>query len=304
MNSYYEEFKDKSVPELNTTLIKACLDGEFEKVKYLLTSPELKLHAQAQCHDGDYDLSFPLKQAAFNGNFEIVKYLLTSSDLKEHADIHFENDDAFYMACIRGHLDIVTYMLTSPELKEHADITIAGGGDPLCGPCIHGHLEVLDYLLTSQELKKHADITIHDDAPLRMACLGGHVKIIEYIFNLPGYITQERVNFALTEACAYGRTEIVKFLLSTDNIQLKPNIHTKKDNAFGKLLELEEGELLRYFIFDLNIKKSRFIKKYLQENSNKFTQQVSDWFKLRELNKQLNKEFDSDILNNSKRLKI
>lgn len=299
MNFYYAEFKDKLIPELNTALIKACFDGELEKVKYLLTSHELKFNAQAQCHDGDYDLSFPLKQAAFNGHFEIIKYLLTSPDLNEHADIHFENDDAFYIACTRGHLDIIKYMLTSPELKEHADISIAGGGNVLSGACIHGYLKVLDYLLTSPELKEHAVLDIHNDAPLNMACLGNQIEIVKYILTFPKYATQEKVNFAFTEACAYGQTEIVKFLFTTDEILYKPNIHDQKDSAFGKLLENEESELLRYFIFDLNIKKTHFIKKHLKDNST-FSKQVNDWFNLREINKQLNKELNCDKFNNKK----
>ena len=36
------------------------------------------------------------------GHLEIVKYLLTSPDLKEHADIHADNDYGFRWACARG----------------------------------------------------------------------------------------------------------------------------------------------------------------------------------------------------------
>lgn len=298
---FYEDFKDKLVPELNNFLIKACLDGDFEKVKYLLTSPDLKNHAQPQCDDGDYDKLFPLKQAAFNGHFEIIKYLLTSPDLKEHADIHFENEEAFQIACIRGHLNIVKYMLTSPDLKEHADIRKAGGGNPLSGACMHGYLDVLDYLLTSPEIKDHADLSIHNDAPLMMACLGEQIKIVKYILTFPGYATQQKVNYAFVESCLYGRAEIVKYLMETDEITYKPNIHTKKDYAFKKLLDNEEGEILRYFIFDLNIKKSRFIKKYLEENTDDFSKQVKDWFNLREINKQLNTELQPINLSSNKR---
>ena len=57
-----------------------------------------------------------------NGHLEVVKYLLTSHDLKEHADIHAKNDYGFRLACVNGHLEIVQYLLTSAELKEHADI--------------------------------------------------------------------------------------------------------------------------------------------------------------------------------------
>ena len=36
------------------------------------------------------------------GHLEVVKYLLTSPDLKEHADIHADNDLGFRWACKKG----------------------------------------------------------------------------------------------------------------------------------------------------------------------------------------------------------
>ena len=36
------------------------------------------------------------------GHLEIVKYLLTSPDLKEHADIHAKNHEGFRLACEKG----------------------------------------------------------------------------------------------------------------------------------------------------------------------------------------------------------
>ena len=36
------------------------------------------------------------------GHLEIVQYLLTSPDLKEHADIHADNDLGFRWACKKG----------------------------------------------------------------------------------------------------------------------------------------------------------------------------------------------------------
>ncbi len=67
-------------------------------------------------------LNEALIDACKEGNLHIIKYLLTSLELKEHADIHAQNDWGFICACENGHLDVVRYLLTSPELKDHADI--------------------------------------------------------------------------------------------------------------------------------------------------------------------------------------
>lgn len=45
MINFYEEFGKESQENLDDAFIWACLQGEFHKIKYLLTSPELKKHA-------------------------------------------------------------------------------------------------------------------------------------------------------------------------------------------------------------------------------------------------------------------
>ncbi len=67
-------------------------------------------------------LNNQFEYACQNGHLDIVKYLLTSSELKEHANIHTEEDSGLKLACSNGHLNIVEYLLTSPELNEHADM--------------------------------------------------------------------------------------------------------------------------------------------------------------------------------------
>ena len=88
------KYKTLTQKKLNKVFINSCQKGHLEIVKYLLTSPELKEHANIHAQD---DLGFRL--ACNYGHLEIVKYLLTSPDLKEHADIHADNDYGFGWAC-------------------------------------------------------------------------------------------------------------------------------------------------------------------------------------------------------------
>lgn len=80
---------------------------------------ELKLQFQ-NYNQAQLDIAF--MNACDDGNLSIVKCLLTSPDLKEHADIHTDDDCGLQWACENGHLKIVQYLLTSTELKEHANI--------------------------------------------------------------------------------------------------------------------------------------------------------------------------------------
>ena len=55
---------------------------------------------------------------------DIIKYLLTSPDLKEHADIHANNDNALGNCFLNNNVELAEYLLSSPELKEHANVHV------------------------------------------------------------------------------------------------------------------------------------------------------------------------------------
>ena len=52
------------------------------------------------------------------GHLEIVKYLLTSPDLKEHANIHAQDDSGFRLACFDGHLEVVKYLILDMSIEK------------------------------------------------------------------------------------------------------------------------------------------------------------------------------------------
>ena len=98
------------------------------------------------------ELNHELLKACINGKLEVVKYLLASPELKEHADIHYQNNygwNALIYSCQYGRLDIVQYLLTSPELKEHANTHDKDneGWNALIIACQYGILDIVKYLL-------------------------------------------------------------------------------------------------------------------------------------------------------------
>ncbi len=117
MNTYYEEFNGLVQKDLNEKLIEACQQGNLDKVRYLLISPKLKIHA-----DIHYKLDSPLNIAVFNDKIDIVKYLLTSSELKEHADLHADEDNAFVVAAYYNCSDIVNYFIFELNIKKTESI--------------------------------------------------------------------------------------------------------------------------------------------------------------------------------------
>lgn len=133
------EYKKMNQNDLNDELIFFCTLGEIDKVRYLLTSPELQKHANIHAQD---DAS--LIEACRYGKLEIIKFLLTSTDLKEHAYVNAQQNQALTYACNFGYFDIIKYLLTSSELKEHADIK---NNKSFLNACEKGHLEIIEYFI-------------------------------------------------------------------------------------------------------------------------------------------------------------
>jgi ankyrin repeat protein len=145
---FYELYKNCSQAELNNHYMTACNYGEFQKVQYLLTSPELKIHA-----DINYHSCSSLTYACTNEHWDILKYILTSSELQNHADIHANSDHALYCSAINGNLNIVKYLLSSPELKEHANIHANNDGI-FCTLCSDHEIEIITYLIFEYNIEK------------------------------------------------------------------------------------------------------------------------------------------------------
>lgn len=141
--------------KLNNALCWAADANDFNKIVYLLTSPELTEHADIHANQDEV-----FRTACNRGNLPLVQFLLTSTTLKERVDIHCCDDYGIVEAVSSGNIELVQYLLTSPELSEHIDVN-ALEGLALCAACRYGHLDIVKFLLFAPEidnlsLSKHA----------------------------------------------------------------------------------------------------------------------------------------------------
>lgn len=117
MNNFYENLKNLSQEQLNSELIDACEKGELNKVKYLLSSHELSIHA---------DIHFNKDQALINAcerkRTDIVKYLLSSNEIKEHAHIHAQGDTPFYKTMNNKNWELIEYYIFEIDIEHDASI--------------------------------------------------------------------------------------------------------------------------------------------------------------------------------------
>jgi hypothetical protein len=105
MSDLFNLFDGCDIWLLNDYFIQACEDGELDKVKYLLTSPNLAENVSIS-----YKSDQALRNACKHGHLDI------------HANLHHDHDTSFVLACYSGNLDLVKYLLTSEELSSHPNI--------------------------------------------------------------------------------------------------------------------------------------------------------------------------------------
>lgn len=108
----------------NLFFYNAVVNQKLDVMKYLLTTSDFGVRPLVDISINNHQ---PIVYSAMVGNLEVVRYLLTSPDLVVHADIHARHDDAFIKACITGKLEVVEYLLESPELKNHISIYTQNG---------------------------------------------------------------------------------------------------------------------------------------------------------------------------------
>lgn len=153
--------------------------------------------------------------------------------------------------------------------KRYRKLTQEKLNEQLGIACVNGDLTKVKYLLTSKDLKRHADIKAVDSLGFCQACLNGHINIVKYML-----FDEELINHV--------------------------TIHAKGKLGF-KLASLQNHhELINFFIFEMKIRKTKSIEIFLQKNPN---EQVQNWFNLRELNDNLEKDLSSKK-NKTKKIKL
>lgn len=150
----YEHYKHCPPKVLEGSLIDACCLGRLERVKFLIN----KMNVDINFNDDQ-----PFREACRSKSYDIVQYLLTSNELKKHAQINNCPSDAvngLTYACVNGDLNLVKYLLSSPDLKEHADIH-HNNDSAFKLAFYREHDAVLEYLIFNQTIEYTDDIKKH-----------------------------------------------------------------------------------------------------------------------------------------------
>lgn len=230
MNIEYSHYKKMNVKHLNNEFIQECISGNIKVIKYLLTSPELKYHADIHIREDD-----ALRLACQYGHLNLVKYLLTSPKLKYNSKIRIyknKNDNCFYWACLEGHIAIVKYLLIEFPLKE--DYKKIWSMIGLRISCYKERTDILDFLLNTNEPNLEINIHARNDQIFKNVCRFKKIKTIEYL------IFNHEIN----------KTEDILFDLNSHNELEVSKMFEVRDfrNCLAEKLSLSQSTLIKHKI--------------------------------------------------------
>lgn len=208
MSNLYEEFKDLSKRKINEAFITACQVGELEKIKYLLTSSELKENANFK-----YKQNLAFKVAFGQQHIDILQYFLASPEMRKSINVRRYSLGLLMASCDKkdtpllehilpiaiktytnamtilidkccndGNLKIFKYLSESPTWSEKIAVEINSSRfQYVCGS---GNLEFIDYLLNCKS-KDSIDINADNDQAFINCCESKELEAIKYfIFKL------------------------------------------------------------------------------------------------------------------------
>lgn len=181
----------------------------------------------------------------------------------------------------------------------------------------NGDMETIKYLLKQKnnpdtnDNKDESFVTDYNDSVLGdvnysinsgflMASAAGNIEVMKYLIN-NCEVDSNTKNYGLKVAVETNKIDSVKYLLTSPELKEHANIYYDGENIFkeANLLRIvgKDSTILEYLIFDFKIEETDEIKAYLQRDSNPV---VENMFKLRQLNKELEKELTNKSLTSHK----
>jgi ankyrin repeat protein len=286
---------NKNQDELNESLAEACENGNLDLVKLLLTDKDLPLKAKEYYVTKQFEYSNSLIIACKNGHLDIAKYLLTSEDLKNTKRSDNEIGAALSTSAAYGHLDIVKFLLTDDNVDY---IDIFENPNSFISACGSGELEIVKYLLVSPDIKVHVDPQKYVIG-FQRACANNYVNVAKYLLedtDLLQNITSSTYKEIFSNVRRYSSVDALDYLLKNTYI----NEHVDINSQFITAIQDKNFEIVKYFIFEYDIKKDQKIEESIKDNI-----EIQNWFKVRDLKQNLNNELIiSQEENKSKRLKL
>lgn len=253
---------DELIDEFTIALEIAQEQNNIDPIKDILRQHQYYYSKPENNHLSKDYLATALLHSVENGCLEAIDYLLTSTDLNQHPDVSMIQSP-LRIATREDYLDIFKYFSDRFEQyypTERLDIAYFS----LLGEASEqGQLDIVEFIIGHPTIKNHTNFCKFELHAVQFACLNGHLDIIQFFF---------------------------------------PKNKNKKfeDNFFLNALGSSHTDIVKYCIFALNIPFSEHLKEAFMLYNDSNTNQAMEFFRIRELNQELEKELFSDSINKKK----
>jgi hypothetical protein len=237
--------------EIDNIFLLACSDNDLDAVKNLYNNyPPIKNKTIKSVYSSFLKI-FKLDVPALN--------------------IHTRSGMGLKSICEKGSIDILKYLISLPEFTEQSKINDSGYdaelnnifSEGLFNSLSNKHFEIADLIVPF--IKNQYERSFILNAHLRFLdlCLDGNLDGIKFLINnehldlpyddwIDGKLNSYRAySEGFIEACREGHIDIVQYFTSSHELSTHVNLK-KIDESF----EIKNIEIIRYFIFDLNINKN------------------------------------------------
>ncbi|XP_076082888.1 uncharacterized protein LOC143053953 [Mytilus galloprovincialis] len=229
---------DKGLSALHLACQK---DGNKEVIKFLI---DVGMNLNDTTNRG----STPLHKACQEGHYETVKFLLdlNGQEFNSRVDTTIKDKEgwsALHLACQNGHKEVVKLLI---DVGMNPNDTTHSGSTPLHKACQEGHYETVKFLLdlNGQTLNSRVHTTVKDDkglSALHLACQNGYKEVIKLLIDVGMNLndTTNRGSTPLHQACQEGHYETVKFLFDLNGQEFNSRVDTTiKDKEGWSALHL------------------------------------------------------------------
>ena len=158
--------------------------------------------------------------------------------------------------------------------------------------CSAGDLESIKKILSKNSVKE-LDC---ENKGLKYAAMYGNLNIIKYLLTSDELSTHSTLLYekdticALGYACEYNQLEIVKYLLTSSELKKPSNVHHIDDYPFITSVVRGNLDVIKYLIFDYKIKQTKIIYEFLKYQEDLY---------LNDIKSNVLAMFESRALNNS-----
>lgn len=233
------------------------------------------------------------------GNLSVVKKLIQK--IKFNPDLNKIDDTAyeiFMRACMHGHLKIVKEFINNPHTSQHINRPYIIN-EALLESSYVSNVNIVSYLINEPQVIRSDKFYSKCYLAGLDTAKNGHIDTLKALLNL----SEDNSNRSILEngqileyACNHKQYDFIKYIYTEPKLEGFFN----KDNCFKYVCIKKDLDLLRFFVWDLNIEKTRVISDFLNKNE---YNEIENLFELRKLNQHLNIDLDSNK-NTTKKLKL